>query len=122
MKMRRKIATAAVTMAVAGAGLVAGTGSAWAGTNGQQLQLDDASGIARSVMVSGENQNGQWTDHCFNVTPGSSTPLSGWWWKGNTYISVSSGSNCNAGYFYSRSVWVNQNQSWSDYQVVSAHR
>ncbi|MEU1375456.1 hypothetical protein ABZ442_17595 [Streptomyces triculaminicus] len=120
MNIRRKIATAAVTAAVAGAGLVAGTGSAWAGSNGQQLQVDDASGMARSVMVQGSNQSGDWVSHCFNVNPGTSTPMSGWWWKGNTYVSVSSSSNCQGGYFFSRSINVNKEQSWGDYQVFTA--
>ncbi|MCX4542314.1 hypothetical protein [Streptomyces sp. NBC_01565] len=121
MQIRRKIATAAVTIAVAGTGMIAGTGSAFAGTNGQQITIDDASGRARSVYVQGSNQNGSYVGQCFNVNPNSSTSLGGWWWKNDVSVTAFSYSNCGAGRFYYKNTWINTTQSWGDYQVVSVH-
>ncbi|MBT1184209.1 hypothetical protein HET69_09315 [Streptomyces sp. CJ_13] len=121
MQIRRKIATAAVTVAMAGTGLIAGTGSAFAGTNGQQIQIDDASGRARSVYIGGTNQNGSYVGHCFNISPGNSTPLGGWWWKNSVDVTAYSYANCGGGRFYYKNAWINTTQSWGDYQVVSVH-
>lgn len=121
MQIRRKLATAAVTLAVAGTGLVAGTGSAFAGTNGQQIQIDDASGRAQSVYIKGSNQNGGTVGKCFNITRDSSTQLGGWWWKGNVEVTAYTYNNCGGGRFYTRTAWINTTQSWGDFQVVSIH-
>ncbi|MEU8773461.1 hypothetical protein [Streptomyces sp. NPDC048606] len=121
MQIRRKLATAAVTLAVAGAGLVAGTGSAFAGANGQQIQIDDASGRAQSVYIKGSNQNGSTVGKCFNITRDSSTKLGGWWWKNNVEVTAYTYNNCGGGRFYTRNAWINTTQSWGDFQVVSVH-
>ncbi|MFD8209745.1 hypothetical protein ACFV2S_25520 [Streptomyces sp. NPDC059695] len=72
-------------VAAAGAALaVLGSGSAFAGGNGQQLRFYDTAGRTYSIQVAGWNQNGEYTTACFG-TPVKDNYLGGWWWKGDLH-------------------------------------
>ncbi|MGA5069065.1 hypothetical protein ACPB9E_35740 [Streptomyces exfoliatus] len=89
----RRIGHAAAVSALAAAGVVGFSGSATAGTNGQQLVFHDGLGSVYSIKVWGSNQNGQYVEHCFN-TPATDTYLAGWWWKGYVGLEGFSGTGC----------------------------
>ncbi|MGW5423136.1 hypothetical protein [Streptomyces sp. NPDC003943] len=87
--------TRAGAAAVAGAALcVLGSGTASAGSNGQQIEFYDQRGDVYSVFLYGTNQNGQTVAGCFN-TPNTDNYLSGWWWKGDLRITWYPQSGCN---------------------------
>lgn len=122
VKLGRKTGAAAGVLATAAALTVLGSGSAFAGTNGQQLAFHDRLGNTYSVWVDGHNQNGQAVAHCFN-TPNTDNYLSGWWWQSNVDVTGYSG-GCGSdgkptgGVTFATSVWVPLSQS-SDWTTFS---
>ncbi|GEB60115.1 hypothetical protein [Streptomyces gardneri] len=83
------------TIAATGAALaVLGSGSAFAGTNGQQLRFYDTQGDTYSIRVAGWNHADEYTTACFN-TPVKDNYIGGWWWKGNLHWVGYSGAGCS---------------------------
>ncbi|WP_426365298.1 hypothetical protein [Streptomyces sp. E-08] len=81
-------------VAAAGAALAAvGSGSAFAGGNGQQLRFYDTAQRTYSIQVAGWNQAGEYTTHCFG-TPVRDNYLGGWWWKGDLHWVGYRNGNC----------------------------
>ncbi|MEU8620199.1 hypothetical protein [Streptomyces sp. NPDC048623] len=95
MNLRRTTAAIGGALATATALTALTAAPAFAGTNGQQIAFNDRQGTVYSVQISGQNQNGDWTVHCFN-TPSTNNYLSGWWWKGTTHIVANTDGNCGA--------------------------
>jgi hypothetical protein len=58
---------------------------AYAGSNGQQLELVDNLGYVYSACANGTNQSGGSQYKCWS-TPNYYNPLSGYWWVGSTSI------------------------------------
>lgn len=114
----RRIATSAAAVAMAAAGAVGIATPAHAGGNGQQLVFVDKYSNAWSIYVYGYNQNGAWTQGCFN-TPEKETVLSGYWWKGSVSYQAYYNSNCTG----TKVGWgwdsVPVNQPESNYYYIS---
>ncbi|MET9375814.1 hypothetical protein ABZX98_16920 [Streptomyces sp. NPDC002992] len=92
-KIHTKTAVATGTAALAMT-LVAGmSGTAHAGGNGQQILFHDRLTTVYSVSIAGNNQAGQYVEHCFN-TPSTDNYLGGWWWTGHVSMEGFSGSGC----------------------------
>ncbi|MGW2486768.1 hypothetical protein ACWCV9_06035 [Streptomyces sp. NPDC001606] len=113
------------TGALAAASLAAATlltcsGTAVAGTNGQQIVYTDASNsLTHSIQIEGYNQNGQYLDQCFQVNAGGKTYISGWWWKGSEYVKAFGNSGCTGtSWRYGTTVNVPAYQSSSDWFPV----
>ncbi|KUJ65773.1 hypothetical protein ACZ90_43520 [Streptomyces albus subsp. albus] len=79
-------------MAVAGVALAAGPAAA--GSNGQQIRFYDNVGTVYSIMLIGQDQNGDPATGCFQ-TPHSRTDINGWWWKGFLTVRAYSDSGCS---------------------------
>lgn len=123
VNIRKKIAAAAATAGLAGACLLSGTGSAAAAGNGQQLLFQDHQGKVYSVLVSGQDQNGNRVSHCFQTSQYNNY-LSGWWWKGWIYYEAYVGSHCQGDQVAASNgmlMWtvnVPENQPGSDWYVI----
>ncbi|MGW5423134.1 hypothetical protein [Streptomyces sp. NPDC003943] len=94
MSMKTKLAKAGVITAFGAAALTLGSGAAFAGGNGQQINFHDRLGTVYSVDIAGSNQNGQYVSGCFS-TPNIDNGIGGWWWKG--YVAVGGYSDANCG-------------------------
>jgi len=69
---------------------------AFAGTDGQQLEVYSSNAV--TVFVQGTNQSGDQVGQCFNLnTIGGYSFLGGWWWIGATNVQFYSQYQC-AGY------------------------
>ncbi len=83
-RMSRKkltIVSLAVVPLVAGLGFAV-TQSAFAGTNGQQVELCQPHSHYNVVLISGRNQNDEGEIYSHKVTPKECTPIQGFFWKG----------------------------------------
>ncbi|MFB7862763.1 hypothetical protein [Streptomyces sp. NPDC056069] len=94
--LRVRSGAAAVAVAGAALALVATATPASAGSNGQQIRFQDRSGHAYSVKVSGYNQDNEWVDNCWNIAPGSTNTLGGWWWKYDVNVQSYNSYNCTS--------------------------
>lgn len=106
--------TRAGAAAVAGAALcVLGSGTASAGTNGQQIEFFDRQSRVYSIWINGHNQYGQQVTQCLN-TPGETTWDSGWWWRGQASVVGFDGENCNGEAIWSTltNVPTSQGDDW----------
>ncbi|MFF0425255.1 hypothetical protein [Streptomyces sp. NPDC004520] len=111
MSIRRKLITAAGTIAATASLAFLGAGPASAGGNGQQLNFHDSLGTVYSISAYGINQNGEYITHCF-YTPNVDNALSGWWWKGNVHINFWTSGNCTGNYARpGQYVWVEPSQA-----------
>ncbi|MCJ1678400.1 hypothetical protein MTF65_13775 [Streptomyces sp. APSN-46.1] len=54
------------------------------------------------------------------MTPDSSTPLGGWWWKNSVQVTAYSYNNCGGGRISTRTAWIDTTSNW-DFQVVGVH-
>ncbi|OLZ64966.1 hypothetical protein AV521_33995 [Streptomyces sp. IMTB 2501] len=90
MTLKAKIAKIGAVAAAGTALAVLGSGSAFAGTNGQQIAVHNSDATINSVYIQGDNQNGELTAHCFN-TPQGDTYISDWWWVETTDFFVYTG-------------------------------
>lgn len=79
----RRLAPLVISAVVA----LAQLGSAFAGTNGQQIKMYESSNIG-SVCIYGYNQNASWVGYCFeaSATIFHTNSYAGYWWK--TYNGV----------------------------------
>ncbi|MFE7598225.1 hypothetical protein [Streptomyces sp. R44] len=93
MSIKTKFAKVGAVAAASAALAVLGSGSAFAGTNGQQLRFYDVQGHTYSIKVNGYDQNGNFTSQCFG-TPSRDNYIGGWWWKWNLNWTGYSGSDC----------------------------
>ncbi|MEY9872938.1 hypothetical protein ABH931_002415 [Streptacidiphilus sp. MAP12-33] len=93
MSLRRVTVTAAATAGLALACMVGGSGTAFAGSNGQQIDFVDTLGVANTIRIGGYNQSGQYVSQCF-PTPNHENPDSGWWWSGTVNVITFLGHNC----------------------------
>ncbi|WP_052434777.1 hypothetical protein [Streptacidiphilus melanogenes] len=122
MSIKRKFARGAAVAALGVSAVIAGSGAAFAGTNGQQIEFFDNIGNTGSVAVYGTNQAGQPARHCFD-TPVSDNRFGGWWWEGSVTLYEYSGP-CSGGYttgslVETQTVNVPQAQSGSDWWAVN---
>jgi hypothetical protein len=90
LSLRRKAATAIATSSLlVGAGVALSPGTAYAGSNGQQIIACDYLILYGAVRVTGANQDGKTvttiasinqtkTDQCHS--------FNGWWWKGEVTL------------------------------------
>jgi hypothetical protein len=86
---QRIVLFAAVFGLLVGLATLAPTPTADAGSNGQQLFFYVYSGSAKIswLYVNGTNQNGVKTTWSRTFSPATASySLSGWWWKGTTYM------------------------------------
>lgn len=86
---------------LAGISLVDAAVPAYAGTNGQQIKLYEASNIG-SVCIYGYNQNASWIQYC-PTAPAAifhTNNYSGYWWKTYNGVPVSL-------YYYGAADWTN---------------
>jgi hypothetical protein len=96
------------TAALAGALLL--PASAFAGTNGQEIEVFTHNSY--SIQICGTNQNNNYVCGAWN-TPGYANPISGWWWKGTARIVYCYGYNltgCYAVGYYN--IPVSQPNPW----------
>ena len=94
MGRARMTAVAAIAASgVVGIGLVA-TGTAHAGTKGQQVRVCANVGSYREVTLTGKNQDDA-DMTVSNLFGNGCTPISGFWWKGAVNITLS---NSDSGY------------------------
>ncbi|MCX4539406.1 hypothetical protein [Streptomyces sp. NBC_01565] len=93
MSIGKKTATTVGALALAFAGVLGTAGQSFAGGNGQQIVFADVRGNTYSVYLVGTNQNGERSDICFN-TPGPTTYVGGWWWKGTVSYLGFAGAGC----------------------------
>jgi hypothetical protein len=87
-RMNRKKLTIVSLVAVplmAGGGVVVAE-SAFAGTNGQQIQLCQPQSNYRSASLSGANQDGQSVQTTVSNLTRACTTVQGFFWKGNVKI------------------------------------
>ncbi|AZM93612.1 MULTISPECIES: hypothetical protein [Streptomyces] len=104
--------TAAAAVALAGATLLAAAGPAAAAGNGQQIAFRDNSYSAHSIQIEGHNQNGYHVSQCFTVSPGGSTQISGWWWKGTVRVKSFNNGGCTGTTFrWSQDKYIPEQQS-----------
>lgn len=117
------VATAA-TLGLAISGLLAGAGSAAAGSNGQKLLFHNwnpSNGPAvYSVQVSGYNEQGNWVQHCFQTNGNEWTNFDGWWWVGNISYATYYNYNCTGAMMgnYTVDVPKDQGRNGSDWVVI----
>ncbi|MFC0843725.1 hypothetical protein ACFH04_08325 [Streptomyces noboritoensis] len=108
MNMGKKILMAAATGTLAVAGMAATSGTAFAGSNGQQIVIYDDTHKVGSIKIQGSNHKGEPTTTCL-ATPGYETRMSGWWWRDYMHFSKWTDSTCggNGGaYLGSQDEWV----------------
>ncbi|MEU1816837.1 hypothetical protein ABZ543_16785 [Streptomyces roseifaciens] len=92
--MRRMAATGAASIALATAGLLATSGTAAAGSNGQQIHFKDTKRKVASIWIYGSNQNGQAVGLCWQ-TPDADTYVRGHWWKGIVDVRLFRNRHCD---------------------------
>ncbi|MEU8620202.1 hypothetical protein [Streptomyces sp. NPDC048623] len=111
--LRSRTGAAAVSVAGAALALVATATPASAGTNGQQIEFFDRQSSVYSIWINGFNQYGQQVTHCVN-TPGETTWVSGWWWKGQNSVVGFNRSDCNGDAIWStrNDIPVSQPSDW----------
>lgn len=83
---RKRLVSLATALGVVACGLLevgAGTGTAWAGTNGQQINY--YSQVAYLQCTAGTNQDGNSVRNCTQLRIGSN-PHRGYWWVGPVKI------------------------------------
>ena len=87
--MRRVKLTAIAAIAASGlVGLgLAASGTAHAGTKGQQIRVCSADGDYRQVVLEGNNQNGEY-EKVSNAFARGCTPISDYWWVQVVKISL----------------------------------
>ncbi|MEU3350744.1 hypothetical protein [Streptomyces sp. NPDC037389] len=110
---RKAMVTAGAVALAVGGGIATG-GTAWAGTNGQQIVYHKSGdNHTRSVRVSGTNQSGARVARCFD-TPGSGNWFAGWWWKGDVTFDRFGGSGCTGSHVdgFGLTVPVSQSEDW----------
>jgi hypothetical protein len=88
--------------------MVAASASALAGSNGQQINVQDDRGVVYSACVDGTNQSGSHVRVCFS-TPSYNNWLNNYWWIGWTYIDEY---NSSGGYIGSVSTYVPKSQQY----------
>ncbi|MFB6836115.1 hypothetical protein [Streptomyces sp. NPDC056361] len=123
MSITSRLAKAGAITLFGAAALGLGSGSAFAGGNGQQINFHDRLGTVYSVSIAGSNQNGQYVEGCFS-TPSVDNYLSGWWWKG--YVAVGGYTDGNCGKSGGRLILTNpaagpvpEYQANSDWYTIS---
>ncbi|OLZ64965.1 hypothetical protein AV521_33990 [Streptomyces sp. IMTB 2501] len=94
MTVKTAIAKIGALAATGAAVTVLASGSAFAGTNGQQLEFYDKQGDTNGIQVAGWNQSGEYVTHCFS-TPSRDNHLDGWWWVGDLHWIGNSSSDCS---------------------------
>jgi hypothetical protein len=67
-----------------------------ANSSAQQLVFYDDLGTIYSIRVEGYNQNGVYTNRCFEA-PGHTTVTWNWWWTARSYVYTYSQGGCPAG-------------------------
>ncbi|MFB6836116.1 hypothetical protein [Streptomyces sp. NPDC056361] len=122
MNLRKKTGAAVGMFATVASLVLLGSGSALAGSSGQQLSFHDRVGNTYSVWVDGHNQSGQAVARCFD-SPSRDNYWSGWWWTSNVEVTGYSGGCGGDGrptgnVTFSSSVWVPLSQS-SDWTTFS---
>ncbi|MGX2997399.1 hypothetical protein JNUCC64_24575 [Streptomyces sp. JNUCC 64] len=85
MTPRRTLAGIGAALSVVAAALFGFAPPVHAGTNGQQLLVVDSTHELRSAMISGHDQNGQYTRRCVPLPHFENGP-DGWWWKGRVMV------------------------------------
>jgi hypothetical protein len=86
---RAAVTTLAASLLSAGAAFTELPGTAYAGTNGQQIEACDYQILYGAVRLTGPNQNGQTvtTIHSLNEKPGDFCySFNNWWWKGQVTL------------------------------------
>ncbi|MFB8089401.1 hypothetical protein [Streptomyces sp. NPDC055992] len=117
-----RAAVAAGSLALAATGLIAGAGTAAAGSNGQQISYTDHAtpGLRHSIELYGYNHNGEESLGCFTINSGGTTQIGGWWWRGDLVVKAYNTSNCTNGYSWGTHVAVPYSQS-SDWTYVTGY-
>ncbi|MFJ8015600.1 hypothetical protein [Streptomyces sp. NPDC096339] len=116
--VRRKIAAIVGSIGLAlGIGLVT-AGSAHAGSNGQQIMILNNGGSAKTVLVWGNDQNGNSVKQCFSIS-GYETWISGWWWKGSMSVywydystNCSNNNPSNSSYSWTADIPATSSNDW----------
>ncbi|MEV7526797.1 hypothetical protein [Streptomyces sp. NPDC091371] len=118
MRIRAKIGGSLAAFLLAVAGTVAFGGTAYAGSNGQQLLLLNNSGAAGSFKLVGYDQNGNPVSTC-KATTGWKTWFSGWYWKGSLSFTPYYSSDCTGVAQESgRTQWIPASSS-NDWQAIT---
>ncbi|MFD9795735.1 hypothetical protein ACFWXK_32825 [Streptomyces sp. NPDC059070] len=107
MSMGKKFAVAAATGALAFTGMAATGGTAYAGTNGQQIVIHDETHRVASIKIDGFDQGGRPAHACL-ATPGYETRFNGWWWRDSMHFSKWTDRNCGA----SGGKWLGSQDEW----------
>ncbi|MFF1477633.1 hypothetical protein ACFVYD_08660 [Streptomyces sp. NPDC058301] len=107
MGMGKKFAMAATTGALAVAGVAATGGTAFAGTDGQQIVIYDETHRVESIKIQGFNQKGQPTTACL-ATPGYETRMYGWWWRDSMHFSKWTDKTCGK----DGGAWLGSQDEW----------
>jgi hypothetical protein len=111
MMVRPRIKALAGLLAAVGVVTLPGTGTADAGTNGQQVYFWNTS--STEVCVYGVNQNGQPAGVCGPVTHTYVDQyLGNWWWVGSVTIVGNNGNEIQCD--------VAENDPWSDWKYCGA--
>ncbi|MGW2860129.1 hypothetical protein [Streptomyces sp. NPDC001205] len=108
MSLTKKFAMAAATATFAVAGVAATSGTAFAGTDGQQIVIHDETHKVASIKIQGFNHKGQPATACL-ATPGYETRMPGWWWRDSLHFSKWTDRTCGANggtYLGSQDEWV----------------
>jgi hypothetical protein len=87
-KKLKVMSLAASALAVAGLAAF-GANSAFAGTNGQEIQLCQPQSDYRAVDITGTNQNGETTTKSLTNLTRDCTKVEGFFWKGDVTINWS---------------------------------
>ncbi|WP_188276182.1 hypothetical protein [Streptomyces sp. CBMA152] len=93
MGMGKKFAVATATGVMTVAGLAATGGTAFAGTDGQQIVIDDQTRRVESIKIQGNDQHGAPATACL-VTSGYETRMPGWWWRDYMHFSKWTDKTC----------------------------
>lgn len=117
MSTRSLLRRAATTTAIGVAGVALASGTAFAGSSGQQLEFHDNKHIANSIYVRGHNQDDVIVEHCFN-TPNTVNQIHGWWWQGQISITAYSGKNCTGKVNWSAGPAVPAIQDGDDWTAI----
>ncbi|MGP9018926.1 hypothetical protein ACT1U9_10990 [Streptomyces sp. BR1] len=107
MGMGKKFAVATATGVMTVAGLAATGGTAFAGTDGQQIVIDDSTRRVESIKIQGLDQHGAPATACL-ITSGYETKMPGWWWRDYMHFSKWTDKTCgkNGG------SWLGSQDEW----------
>ncbi|WP_052434778.1 hypothetical protein [Streptacidiphilus melanogenes] len=117
MKLKSKAAKITAVAALGIGATILGSGTAFAGSNGQQIMFQDDLHVANSIELIGYNQAGVQVSHCVN-TPGYQTWVGGYWWGGWVSVYAHAGSNCTGNQTDAFTAYIPFSQS-GDWTTVS---